>query len=42
MSNLEQHEQLEFFMFNCGCLIQDGTGEIYSECISHQNSHFNQ
>ena len=42
MSNLQQQERMEFFMFNCGCLIQDSTGEIHSECISHQNAHFNQ
>ena len=43
MSNLQQHEeQMNFFMFNCGCLIQDSTGEIHSECVSHASSDFNQ
>ncbi len=41
MSNFEQYPS-DIFKLNCGCLIQDSTGEIRAECVSHESAHFNQ
>ncbi len=35
-----EYDQGEFVKLNCGCVIQDNTGEMHQECLSHEQAYF--
>ena len=35
-------EQSEFIKLECGCMINDRSGELYQKCISHVRANFTQ
>jgi len=36
------YELTQFVKLNCGCRLDDDSGELYDECISHKQSYFMQ
>ena len=36
------YELDQFVQLNCGCRLDDDSGELYDECIPHKQSYFMQ
>lgn len=36
------YEQTHFVELKCGCLINENSGKLHKECMSHEQAHFMQ